>query len=186
MSSKCDDWMGFACRLRAIAFVLGTLGIAGFGAVGAVRADALSDCNTATRPSAQIAGCTAIIDSGPATEVLAVALMNRGIGYAAEGELENALSDFDAALDASPGMTEGYYNRGNVNLDLGRTKDAIRDFSVVIDTVPAFAYAWLNRGLAREQAGDIDGARRDVRQALELNGSLDAARRALGRLNKKG
>jgi len=110
--------------------------------------------------------------------------MNRGIGHAAEGDLDSALADFDAALDVSPGMIEGYYNRGNVNLDLRRNEDAIRDFSTVIEAEPQFAFAWLNRGLAREQAGDRNGAREDISRALALNGSLDAARRALTRLNK--
>ncbi|MGE0769181.1 MAG: tetratricopeptide repeat protein [Hyphomicrobiaceae bacterium] len=147
--------------------------------------DALGDCNEAARPTARIAGCTTIIEAGPGQDVLAVALMNRGIGRAAEGDLDAALTDFDAALEAAPGMLEGYYNRGNVNLDLGRNEDAVRDFSVVIEAEPGFALAWLNRGLAREQAGDREAAKRDIRKALALNKSLDAARRALARLDRE-
>lgn len=153
--------------------------------VAPARGDALGDCNEADRPAARIAGCTAIIAAGPSLEVRAVALMNRGIGYAAEGRLDDALADFNAALEAAPGMIEGFYNRGNINLDLGRNQDAIRDFSAVIETEPRFALAWLNRGLAREQTGDRNGAKRDIGQALALDPSLDAARRALVRLNRR-
>jgi len=171
-----------ARRVGLLAVLLGSLAPA--AAVSAFG-DALGDCNDAENPASRIAGCTAIIEAGPSSDVRAVALMNRGIGYAAEGALSDALADFDAALEASPGMIEGFYNRGNVNLDLGRSEDAIRDFGRVIEAEPRFALAWLNRGLAREQAGDFAGARSDVGRALALNASLDAARRALGRLNRK-
>jgi tetratricopeptide (TPR) repeat protein len=169
-------------RLGTLAVVLGLLVPT---AVRPALGDALADCNEAERPAARIAGCTSIIEAGPSSDVLAIALMNRGIGRAASGDLEDALTDFDSALEVAPGLIEGYYNRGNVNLDLERNDDAIRDFSTVIDAEPQFALGWLNRGLAREQAGDREGARRDIGRALALNASLDSARRALARLRKE-
>jgi tetratricopeptide (TPR) repeat protein len=170
------------CRLGIFGAVLGLLVVA---TMGTASADALADCNEAERPAARIAGCTSILDAGPSAEVRAIALMNRGIGHAAAGDLEDALTDFDSAIEISPGLIEGYYNRGNVNLDLERSEDAIRDFSTVIEAEPQFALGWLNRGLAREQAGDREGARRDIGRALALNSSLDSARRALARLRKE-
>jgi tetratricopeptide (TPR) repeat protein len=180
--SKCDRLCARTRKLCLLAVLLGVLAPA---LAAPALSDAIGDCNEAEDPAARIAGCTAIIEAGPSSDVLAVALMNRGIGHAAEGDLEGALADFDAALEVAPGMIEGYYNRGNVNLDLGRSKAAIRDFTAVIEAAPDFALAWLNRGLAREQAGDRGGARLDIERALALNESLEAARRALGRLSRK-
>jgi tetratricopeptide (TPR) repeat protein len=158
-------------------------------AVGAMAppafADAVTDCNDATEPRVRIAGCSAVIDSEPPAEVLAIALMNRGVALAASGKLEQALADLDAALEASPGLWVALYNRGNIMLDLGRSEDAIADFSAVIEGAPDFALAWLNRGLAREHLGDAAGARRDLTQALALDGSLEAARRGLARLKRQ-
>jgi len=147
--------------------------------------DALGDCNEGRTPSARIAGCSLIIEAAPSSEVLAIAFMNRGIARATSGGLNDALSDFDAALDASPGMTVVHYNRGNLHLDLGNHVAASRDFSAVIEVEPGFALAWLNRGFAREKIGEFSGARSDYQRALLLDGKLDAARRALARLKKK-
>lgn len=146
--------------------------------------DALADCNEATDPMIRIAGCSEIIDAGPPSDVLAVALMNRAIGRAATHDFETALDDLDAALKAEPGMPAALYNRGNVNLDLGRTTAAIGDFSAVIEAAPDFALGWLNRGLAREKAGELVGAREDYRRALVLDKSLEPARRGLARLRR--
>lgn len=181
MFSKSDR---LCLEVRRLGMLVALLVVIVPAVVAQALGDALGDCNEAEHPATRIAGCTALIEAGPSSDVLAVALMNRGIGHAADGDLTAALADFDAALEAAPGMIEGFYNRGNVNLDLGKSKDAIRDFSVVIDAEPRFALAWLNRGLARELAGDKEGARRDISRALALNGSLDAARRALMRLRK--
>jgi tetratricopeptide (TPR) repeat protein len=148
-------------------------------------ADAISDCNDAAEPRVRIAGCSAVIEAEPADEVLAIALMNRGIAHVAAGDREQALADFNSALKASPDLATAHYNRGNIMLDLGRGKEAIADFSAVIDVAPDFALAWLNRGLAREHLGDVAGARRDLTQALSLDSSLDAARRGLVRLKRR-
>jgi tetratricopeptide (TPR) repeat protein len=169
------------CRLAILAAVVALLAPV---TSGPALSDALADCNEAERPAARIAGCTSIIEAGPSSDVMAIALMNRGIGRATSGDLEQALTDFDSALEIAPGLIEGYYNRGNVNLDLERNEDAIRDFSTVIDAEPRFALGWLNRGLARERTGDKEGARQDIGRALALNASLDAARRALSRLRR--
>jgi tetratricopeptide (TPR) repeat protein len=149
--------------------------------VAPARADALADCNEAIDAAARIAGCDVIIAADPPPDVLAVALMNRGIGHAQTGDLEKALEDLNAALAAAPGMLAALYNRGNVQLDLGRTEAAIADFSAVIEGEPGFALAWLNRGLARERAGAVSAASADFKKALALDPKLDAARRALAR-----
>ncbi|MGD9803968.1 MAG: tetratricopeptide repeat protein [Hyphomicrobiaceae bacterium] len=181
MFSKCDRLGVNSRQLRMLA---GLVGLLAAMVIAPALGDALGDCNEAEIPAARVAGCTVIIEAGPSSDVLGVALMNRGIGHAAEGDLDAALADFDAALEAAPGMVEGFYNRGNVNLDLGKNEDAIRDFSNVIDAEPRFALGWLNRGLAREQKGDKIGAKRDIERALALNASLDAGRRALARLKR--
>ncbi|MBS0241966.1 MAG: tetratricopeptide repeat protein, partial [Proteobacteria bacterium] len=143
---------------------------------------AVSDCNDAVDAATRIAGCTAIINSGPASDVLATALMNRAIGFAESGDLKSALKDLDFALDADPDLLAAHYNRGNVKLDLGRAADAISDFDVVIEQMPSFPLAWLNRGLARERTGNIDGARSDYSRALALDRTLAGARKGLARL----
>lgn len=152
--------------------------------IAPAHADAISDCNDAPDPRSRISGCSAVIEAEPSAEVLAIALMNRGVAYAAVGKTDQAIADLDAALEVSPGLLGALYDRGNIKLDLGRTQDAIADFSAVIEEAPNFALAWLNRGLAREKIGDKEGAQRDLTKALALDGSLTAARRGLARLKR--
>lgn len=170
--------------LYTVATALLLLGALLLRDVTPARADALADCNEAIDPAARITGCDIIIAADPPSDVLAVALMNRGIGHAQSGELEKALEDLDAALAAAPGMLAALYNRGNIHLDLGRTEAAIADFSAVIAGEPGFALAWLNRGLAREKAGAGSAAAGDFKKALALDPKLDAARRGLARLKR--
>lgn len=164
---------------------LASLLTAVLASLATAAANPVADCNDATEPSVRIEGCTVIIRAAPSQEVVATALMNRAIAYAQSGDLKAALKDLDFALDADPELIAAHYNRGNVKLDLGRPRDAIADFDAVIAEMPEFALAWLNRGLARERIGDAEGALGDYRKALELEGSLGAAKRAIARLESR-
>jgi len=168
-------------RICVRAVLLALLGAILVHGATCVRADALADCNEAVDAAARIAGCDIIIAADPPPDALAIALMNRGVGYAQSGELQRALDDLNAALTTAPGMLAALYNRGNVQLDLGRPEAAIRDFTAVIEGEPEFALAWLNRGLARERAGARLAASSDFKQALALDSKLEAARRGLAR-----
>jgi tetratricopeptide (TPR) repeat protein len=165
--------------------MLVVLALAASLATKPASADPVTDCNEATNARLRLDGCTEIIASDPAPDVLATALMNRAIAHAAMRDLNSALADLDAALDADQSLLEARYNRGNVYVSLGRPEPAIDDFTAVIDAAPAFALAWLNRGLAYEQKGDLDTARSDLQKALGLDPGLASAKRALARIMRK-
>jgi tetratricopeptide (TPR) repeat protein len=72
-------------------------------------------CNGVDRTSTepQIKGCTAIIESGKETTlVLAIAHTNRGNAYAAKGDFDNAIGDYDAAIKYNPNFSKPFNNRG--------------------------------------------------------------------------
>src|SRR5689334_101375 len=53
--------------------------------------------------SAQIAACTALIDSGRfSRQNLSILHSNRGIAYGKAGDLDRAVGDFDAAIRITP------------------------------------------------------------------------------------
>jgi tetratricopeptide (TPR) repeat protein len=151
-----------------------------------VLGDPVVDCNEAREPAVRIHGCSRILEGDPPQDVRAIALMNRAIGFIAEGKREAALLDLEAALEAEPALHAARYNRGTLYLELGRTREAIEDFGAVIEAHPDFALAWLNRGLAREQAGNRSGAAADFARALQLDRTLAAARRGLERVKRRG
>src|SRR4029079_4688484 len=72
-------------------------------------------CNGADRstPEPQINGCTALIESGKETTlVLAVAYTNRGNAYAAKGDFDLAISDYDVAIKLNPAFAKPFNTRG--------------------------------------------------------------------------
>ncbi len=171
-----------------LGIALATLALLGAAAplvTAPARADAIGECNDGPDPDTRIRGCDIVIAEGAGPDVLAIAHMNRAIGFAARGALDRALVDLDAAVALDPEQVAVLYNRGNVRLELGKTDGAIEDFSAVIRHMPEFAFAWLNRGLAREHAGDKAGAAGDYAMALALDPKLAAARRALARVKPR-
>jgi len=94
---------------------------------------------------------------------------NRSVAHQARGELRLALADMDRALALAP-SPGAYVNRGLLRLAQDRA-GAIADFSEAIRLAPGDAGAWRLRGIARRQAGDLAGARADLRVALERGGA---------------
>jgi tetratricopeptide (TPR) repeat protein len=72
-------------------------------------------CNGVDRSSTepQIKGCTALIESGKETTlVLSIAHTNRGNAYAAKGDFDRAISDYDLAIKYNPSFSKPFNNRG--------------------------------------------------------------------------
>src|SRR5215475_12545613 len=87
-------------------------------------------CNGVDRTSTepQIKGCTAVIESGKETTlVLAIAHTNRGNAYAARGDFDNAIGDYDAAIKYNPNFSKPFNNRGVAFLKKGDYDRAIKD-----------------------------------------------------------
>lgn len=104
-------------------------------------------------------------------------LVNRGIIFNRAGRLNEAISDFNTALDIDAGLAEAYLNRGNSFFLGGRYDDALKDYedSLRYGISKPWA-AWYNIGLARAAKKDAAGAREAYLKALELNPDFTAAR----------
>ena len=62
--------------------------------------------------SARINGCTALIDAGQGTTILAVAYNNRGNAYTAKEDYDRAIQDFDQSIKLNQTYTKPFNNRG--------------------------------------------------------------------------
>ena len=61
----------------------------------------------------QIAGCSDAIKSGGfAGKDLAAAFSNRGRAYAAKGDIDHAIADYDQAIAIDPGSAVSFYGPG--------------------------------------------------------------------------
>jgi tetratricopeptide (TPR) repeat protein len=98
-------------------------------------------------------------------------LVNRGILKARLGKLDEAISDYDAALSRNPDEPEAYLNKGFALLhvsDSGEEAKPLFDTALAKKTRrPELAY--YGRGVAHELAGQVRAAYHDYRQASRLD-----------------
>lgn len=129
---------------------------------------------SANEPDLRIGGCTGIIQSGQETnETLAGAYYNRGSAYAAKGQYDVAIADFDQAIRLNPNYVPAYYNRGVAYAEKRQYDSAIADFDQAIRLNPNDAVAFWLRGQAKEVKGDIPGADADFARARQINPNID-------------
>ncbi|MBI3450207.1 MAG: tetratricopeptide repeat protein [Acidobacteria bacterium] len=115
--------------------------------------------------------------------VIAHFLSNRGAIASRAGQKEDALEDFDAAIELYPDLEAAYYNRGLEHLKAGEFEAARADLTTAIELHPLDAQAFNNRGLADLKLGDNAAARRDFEEAMRIDPAQKEARENLKRLN---
>ncbi|KKQ79541.1 MAG: hypothetical protein UT02_C0032G0003 [Parcubacteria group bacterium GW2011_GWC2_38_7] len=95
--------------------------------------------------------------------------INKGIGYAKQGEYDQAILNFNKALEINPKHAEAYINRGNAYFFKGQHNEAIKDFNKAIEIEPGNAEAYISRGNIYSAKSEYDEAIADLNRALEVN-----------------
>jgi tetratricopeptide (TPR) repeat protein len=97
-------------------------------------------------------------------------------------DLQQAVSDCDAALRFHPQNIRALDNRGFAYLKLGRVADAIKSFNAALDIDPEFPTSIYGRSLAEMTSGDCEAAEADMvgAAAIEVNVAGDLARYGIG------
>jgi tetratricopeptide (TPR) repeat protein len=94
---------------------------------------------------------------------------NRGMVNDKEGLYDQAISDYNKALEINPKYAEAYSNRGVVYRRKGQYDRAISDYNKALEINPRDAEAYNNRGVAYSNKGQYDRAISDYSQAVEIN-----------------
>jgi serine/threonine protein kinase/tetratricopeptide (TPR) repeat protein len=84
------------------------------------------------------------------------------------GKTEDALNEFEAALQEQPGNQHALLGRADCLLALRRYKDALRAFDEYLKVGRTSAEVFRGRATARTQTGDYMGAVEDYGQAIQL------------------
>ena len=95
---------------------------------------------------------------------------NRGRLRLARGDLVGALADFDRALALGPPLPDRarlHASRGAARAQGGDAAGARDDFDAALAIDPSLLDAYVMRARLAAAAGDRDGARRDLREALD-------------------
>ena len=97
------------------------------------------------------------------------AYIKRGNAYWSEGQYDQAISDYNKALEINPRHAKAYYNRGNTYMSTGQYDQAISDFTKALEINPRYAKAYNNRANTYKSIGQYDKAWEDVDKAQDLS-----------------
>ena len=100
------------------------------------------------------------------------ALNNRCWVFAMLDEVQAALKDCDASLQAVPNFPDAFDSRGLVNLKLGLYKKAITDYSTALLYNSRRASALYGRGIAKRRSGNVVGAKSDIDAAKRIQPTI--------------
>ncbi len=92
--------------------------------------------------------------------------------YAEEGNWQQALAIYNAALDFNPNNVRAYTDRGEAYLRLQRWEQALSDFDQSIARMPGWPQSYRLRGETYRSLGDMERARADITQATNLERAM--------------
>ncbi len=97
-----------------------------------------------------------------------------------EGKYEEAIAQYNQAIQVDGNRFIFFYNRGSAYLELDNHYSAIADFTRSIELNPKYKQAWNQRGEAKSNLGDQSSAIADFKQSLELDPMYEDALLNLG------
>jgi len=96
-----------------------------------------------------------------------LALHNRAVSRAQQGDLDGALADFNRTLTLNPGLAVAYRNRGELLAATGRTEEAVADYTTALAQLPDDADLLSMRGEALHRLGQYEAAIADLTHSIE-------------------
>lgn len=130
-------------------------------------AKARADCEQDADADRQIAGCTAVIESGrEAKEVRGIAYANRGFGYMQKNDQVAAIASYSDAIRLYPQYPNGWWGRADAYSARREYDAAIADYTEALKLLPNDAEFLNNRAMARMHKGDLDAALADAEAAV--------------------
>ncbi len=101
--------------------------------------------------------------------VKSLALAERAEAYRQMKRYDEALTDFNDAIELNPKLTWAIACRGDTYRSMGRHWDAIADFNRAIEQIPTLAWAIADRGISWRSLGHRPEALRDFNDAINLD-----------------
>lgn len=96
-----------------------------------------------------------------------------GIRYLSEGNYEEAIIAFTAAIEIDPKRAEAYIGRGDAYVGSGETEDnlaaALADYEAALELDDTIVYAWVALGNIHTELGSYECAISAYAQSLELD-----------------
>jgi tetratricopeptide (TPR) repeat protein len=87
----------------------------------------------------------------------------------AVGNVEDAIADLNAAIDAGAASVDTYILRGEAYMHIGDYAKALEDFNAALAKNPANPVAYYDRYLLNQRLENYEGAMNDINNALAAN-----------------
>jgi lipoprotein NlpI len=130
---------------------------------------AWSACAGASQTAqARVDACTRILTRDVA-QIESFALIHRGRAWKGKGDLDRAISDFTAAINADANFAYAYADRGDVYRSIGQCDAAISDYDQALRLQPDRAELYVSRGICRVRRGEHDSAMVNFEMAIRLD-----------------
>ena len=94
---------------------------------------------------------------------------NLGVVFLKRGQIDEAVEEFQKALEINPNYKEAHSNLGIALVQKGQVDEAIAQYQKVLEIDPNFLGAYSNLGIALAQKGQLDEAIAEYQKALEIN-----------------
>jgi tetratricopeptide (TPR) repeat protein len=98
----------------------------------------------------------------------AVGYSNLGNNYYGLGDYQEAIKDFNRAIELDPKLAGAYWGRGKTYHELGDYQQAIKDFDRAIELNPKLGGAYWSRGKTYQELGNQQQAKEDFKTAAKL------------------
>jgi tetratricopeptide (TPR) repeat protein len=116
-----------------------------------------------------ISSFTSALQTNPDKSIASVLYDYRISAYFANGQVDKALIDCNAAIGLNAKDAAAYYNRAIIYGSKRNYKLAIRDSTTAIQLRPKFANAYHNRGAFQADISEFDKAIADLSEAIQFD-----------------
>jgi tetratricopeptide (TPR) repeat protein len=120
-------------------------------------------------PALTVEHCTeALGATGLSDDKRAACFTRRALAWMAQGRIDVAGADIDAAIRLDGNSSWAYNGRAVLSMQKGQVDQAIADYGRAVQLKPGYAFAWANLGNARLIKGDPERALQDLDEAVRL------------------
>lgn len=117
----------------------------------------------------------------------ATAHSGMGQAYHRLGQDDEAINEYNRAIQTYPNDPNALLGRGDCYLSLGEPDRALNDYNEAVRLGPGYSRAFARRGKLLETKGDWDGAQADYDRAIELDPNFTyALRLRAGLMSRRG
>ena len=108
-------------------------------------------------------------DKNKINPFMALAYNNRGVGYKRKNKFDEAMTDYDKAIQSNKEYEDAYLNRGNLYFIQGQHDKALIDLNEAIDLDPEYAKAFNSRGSVYATQGRLEASLIEFNEAIRLD-----------------